>query len=107
MPSDSEGLPIALLEAMASGLPVVASTVGAIPQVLGDPQAGLLVPPRDTVSLTHALRRLATDPALRSDLSGLSRERAEGYTLERMTDRYERIYRARVRTSAPMTDRRA
>lgn len=97
MPSDSEGLPVALLEAMAAGLPIVASAVGAIPSVLGSPPAGILVQPRDTAALASALVQLATDGGMRRRLGALAGKRASLYTLARMTDRYERIYGAIVR----------
>ena len=61
LPSHAEGLPLALLEAMAAGKPVVASAVGAVPEALGS-DAGLLVPPRDVAALAAALASLLDDP---------------------------------------------
>jgi phenylacetate-CoA ligase len=61
LPSHAEGLPLALLEAMAAGKAIVASAVGAIPEVLA-PDAGLLVPPRDVDALVAALEQLLADP---------------------------------------------
>jgi phenylacetate-CoA ligase len=61
LPSHAEGLPLALLEAMAAGKPVVASAVGAIPEALA-PNAGVLVPPRDVDALAAALARLLDNP---------------------------------------------
>ena len=92
MPSDTEGLPIALLEALATGMPLVASAVGAIPEALGAPPAGILIPPKDTVALRDAIVRLAGDSDLRARLSTLAQERVAAYTLDRMTDRYEELY---------------
>jgi glycosyltransferase involved in cell wall biosynthesis len=63
-----------LVEAMASGVPVVGSNSGAIPDVIGD--AGLIVPEGDVTALTDALERLCADPALRADLGGRGRARA-------------------------------
>lgn len=93
MPSHSEGLPIALLEAFAAGLPVVASAVGGIPTALGEPPAGILIPPGDSALFEAALSRLHDDPALRRELGERARNRASSYTIERMTDAYEAIYR--------------
>ena len=63
--SHHEGLPVALMEATSVGLPIVASRVGGIPQVLEDGVDALLVPPGDPVALAQAMKRLAADPALR------------------------------------------
>lgn len=61
LPSHREGLPISLLEAMAAGLAIVATPVGAIPEVVRDGQEGLLVPVGDAAALASALRSLARD----------------------------------------------
>lgn len=77
LPSWAEGLPNAMIEAMAAGLAVVASAVGNVPHVVGDGREALLVPPRNVPALTDALRRVLRDPALR-----LALQRA-GYELAR------------------------
>ena len=74
-PSREEGLGIALLEAMAAGLPVVAARSGGIPEIVRDGETGLLVPPDDARALTAALRRMTAHPPLRHEL-GI---RAEAY----------------------------
>jgi glycosyltransferase involved in cell wall biosynthesis len=71
--SASEGLPISVLEAMAAGLPVVASAVGGIPELVGD--AGLLVPPRDEAALAAAIALLLEDEELRKSLGAAARAR--------------------------------
>jgi glycosyltransferase involved in cell wall biosynthesis len=94
MPSLSEGLPLALVEAMSFGLPVVVSGVGGIPEVVTDGVDGLLVPPSDSTALAAALRTLLDDPALRRRLGTAARARAlRDYAITTMADRYERLYR--------------
>jgi len=92
LPSRTEGLPMAVLEAMAAGVPVVASTVGSLPEVLGE-GAGLLVPPADAAALRAALERL-TDADLRTSLATAARARVEArYGAEAMARSYlERLY---------------
>lgn len=79
----SEGMPLALLEAMAEGLPVVASRVGGIPEIVQDGENGLLVPAGDPDALARALHRLLTDPDLRIRLGKAARRTiAERHDLE-------------------------
>jgi glycosyltransferase involved in cell wall biosynthesis len=66
--SASEGLPMTILEAMAAGLPVVASRVGGVPEAVVDGETGLLVPPGDPASLAAAIERLLEDASLRRSL---------------------------------------
>lgn len=95
--SDYEGHPIALIEAMAAGMPVVVTSVGGVPEIVGD--AGLLVPPGDRNALTEALRRLQHDPRLRAELSRRARAQAAQFDVARMVASYSSLYRrvARVR----------
>lgn len=76
LPSHWEGGPLSLLEAMAAGAAVVATTVGDIPEMLAGGEAGLLVPPKDPPALAAALRSLLEDPALRTRLGEAARRRA-------------------------------
>jgi colanic acid/amylovoran biosynthesis glycosyltransferase len=79
-----EGIPVALMEAMACGLPVVASHLSGIPELVEDGTAGLLVPPGDASALAAALHRLARDPALRARLGAAGRRRVVAeFDLER------------------------
>jgi glycosyltransferase involved in cell wall biosynthesis len=76
LPSRAEGLPMALLEAMAFALPVVATPVGAIPDVVVSGETGLLVEPGSAGDLAHAILTLAADPPLRQRMGEAGRERA-------------------------------
>ncbi|MES2757508.1 MAG: glycosyltransferase family 4 protein [Pseudomonadota bacterium] len=73
LPSHAEGLPMAMLEAMAAAKAVVASTVGGIPEAIADRANGLLVAPGDVAALTAALRELLADGALREQLGDNAR----------------------------------
>lgn len=87
-----EGLPLAVLEAMAARLPVVATSVGDIPRVLTE-NTGLLVPPDDTRALAAELERLLGDAGLRRDLGQRARARIEGeYSVEAWCERLLAIY---------------
>jgi glycosyltransferase involved in cell wall biosynthesis len=68
-----EGIPVALMEAMAAGVPVVASRLSGIPELVRDGETGLLVPERDPVALAAALERLVRDPALAARLADAGR----------------------------------
>jgi colanic acid/amylovoran biosynthesis glycosyltransferase len=72
-----EGIPVVLMEAMASGVPVVASDISGIPELVEDGETGLLVPPRDPSALASALRRLHDNSALRGRLARAGRETIE------------------------------
>jgi glycosyltransferase involved in cell wall biosynthesis len=76
LPSHREGFPRAAMEAAAMGLPVVATDIRGCRQVVEHGVNGLLVPPRDAGSLAGALRRLASDPALRAAMGSAGRRRA-------------------------------
>jgi glycosyltransferase involved in cell wall biosynthesis len=91
--SYNEGLPYALLESMAAGAPVVATPVGAIPDVVADGVHGLLVPPRDAAAIARALAHLAWDRALRARMSAACRSRiSSAYSIERLSESLRRIY---------------
>jgi len=93
LPSLAEGLPISLLEAMASGLPVIATTVGAVPAVIEPMRNGLLVAPGAVVELRQAMERLAADPVLRSRLGAAGRETCIArYGVDRMADACAALY---------------
>jgi len=70
-----EGIPVVLMEAMASGLPVVASNISGIPEAVDHERTGILVPPRDAPALADALERIARDPDSRARLGQAGRQR--------------------------------
>jgi glycosyltransferase involved in cell wall biosynthesis len=73
-----EGIPVVLMEAMSSGVAVIASDLSGIPELVVDGVTGLLTPPGDAAAIAGALRRLAGGPALRSELARRGRERVLG-----------------------------
>jgi glycosyltransferase involved in cell wall biosynthesis len=92
-PSLSEGFGIAAVEAMAQGLPVVATRVGGLPEVVMDTETGILVAPRDSQALANAIDTLIADPALRLRMGNAGRDRATGhFSLEREADTMQRVY---------------
>ena len=92
--SRQEGRPIAMLEGMASGLPRVATAVGAVPTVVCDQRTGVLLPPEDIDALTAAILTLLRDPALRQSYGAAGRQViAEEFSAERMTADYLQLYK--------------
>lgn len=97
LPSHTEGLPNAILEAMAAGLPVIATAVGGVPDLVADRVTGLLVPPHAPAALAAAIRELAGDPALRQQMGAAGRQAAERLSLDECAARHETVYRALLR----------
>lgn len=93
LPSRSEAFPNSVLEAMAAGMPVVASGVGGILEIVDEGRTGLLVPPGDAEALADRLGRLMADPALGAKLGDTARADVEArYSFERMVGGFEDIY---------------
>jgi glycosyltransferase involved in cell wall biosynthesis len=98
LPSYWEGLPIAVLEAMAMGVPTVASAVNGTPEAIRDGETGLLVPPYDAPALADAIARLAGEPETRERLGAAARALAEErFGIERMVDELEALYEGAAR----------
>jgi glycosyltransferase involved in cell wall biosynthesis len=98
LPSRQEAFPLATLEAMAAGLPVIASDVGGVSEQILDRQSGVLVPPGDPKALARAILDLAADPSLRRRLGESARKRvAELFGYERQASGLDAAYMAALR----------
>ena len=94
LPSAAEGLSLALLEALACGLPVIATSVGGNPEVIRHLETGWLTPPDDPPALTEAIVTLLEDEKLQSKLRENARAHAvQNYSLVKMADRLLDLYR--------------
>jgi glycosyltransferase involved in cell wall biosynthesis len=93
-----EGLGVAVLEAMAAGVPVVATRVGGVPDIIDDGISGLLVRPGDTGAIAAAIERLLEDTALSQKLAERGRQHvASAFSIERMARAYLNLYRETLR----------
>jgi glycosyltransferase involved in cell wall biosynthesis len=99
LPSYSEGLPMAVLEALACGTPIVATKVGGIPEILEDGRHALLISPHDVDALTAALSRLLDDAELRERMSIVNREAAKAFDVSVTATRLRSIYRVVLGTN--------
>jgi len=93
LPSFFEGLPVSVVEAMASGKPVVATAIGGTDEAVENGVTGLLVPPGDAVRLAEAIRAVLADAALAARMGSAGRRRAqEEFSAEMMIRRTEALY---------------
>ena len=93
LPSDSEGFPNAVLESMAAHLPVIATSVGGVPEVIHDEITGLLVPPADPSALSATILRLLNDQELRNRLADAGHKHViERFSFERLIGSLEALY---------------
>jgi glycosyltransferase involved in cell wall biosynthesis len=95
--SDYEGSPLSVMEYMEAGLPVVATRVGGVPDIVVDGETGFLVPPRDPAAVAEALSRLLEEPELARAMgeAGRKRRRTEfdlAATVRRIEELYEELY---------------
>jgi glycosyltransferase involved in cell wall biosynthesis len=101
--SRREGLPMAILEGMASGLPWVATSVGAVPIVVRDGQTGVLVPPDNVEMLAKSLARMMRNTEERARMGIAARRLTESeFSAERMTEEYLRVYHAAAVNDVPL-----
>jgi len=91
LPSESEGTPLAAIEAMASGVPVVAFAVGGVPDIV-PPEAGALAPPGDVAALARAARGLLDDPGRRATMGIAGRAHAARYSAEALCAAHAALY---------------
>ena len=108
LPSHWEGLPAAIVEAMHAELPIIATAVGGIPELVRDQQEALLIPPANPSALADAVERLARDRDLASRLASAAAQRArELFSIEAMVSRTSEVYRTLLRRKAPNGPRSA
>ena len=93
LPSANEGMGRVLVEAMAAGVPVVATRVGGIPSVVADGECGLLVEPGDVAGLAGAIGKLLADRPLAARMGEAGRRRALAYGVESMLEKLDGLYR--------------
>jgi sugar transferase (PEP-CTERM/EpsH1 system associated) len=92
--SVSEGIPLTLIEALAVGLPIVATRVGGVQEVIEDGKTGLLAPRGDAAALAENVLHLVSRPALRQQMGQWGRERAQAlFSDQQMHDQYDHLYR--------------
>ncbi|WP_435079427.1 glycosyltransferase family 4 protein [Halococcus sp. AFM35] len=95
LPSLGEGTPLAIMEAMAMGVPIVATSVGGVPNMLDDGDAGQLVPPADPDSIAKAIEAYISNPELMRQHSARASElAATEFSIQNISDKYASVYRS-------------
>lgn len=101
LPSDYEALPYCLLEALFAGLPIVTTDVSGANSIVCDGKNGFIVPRRQPEAFAAALDRILSDSELRAQMGVQSSERSEYFTLDRMVDETEKLYRSSAQEMRP------
>ncbi len=92
LPSFSEAFPVSLLEAMASGIPVIATKVGGIPEMIEEKKSGFLVSPGSPYELAEKISALAEDERLRKSMGSYGKKIVKKFSIDIMTSKYEKLY---------------
>ena len=106
MSSDWEGMPLFVLECMATGTPVVATNVGGLPEIVEDDRTGLLVPPRDPAALAAGIGALLADPERGRLLAATAAERLHDFTIDTVAHRFADLYERLASDAAPEPESR-
>jgi len=96
LPSIKEGFPFVLLEALAAGLAIVATTVGAIPEIIKDGETGLLVPPRNAEAISQAILKLISDTNLRQKLGANATARSQDFDWQTTLQKTKNLYHSLI-----------
>jgi len=93
LPSLSEGFPVTVVEAMASGLPIVATTIRGLPEIIKDGKKnGFLVEPKNPEQIAEKVLLVLENDKLRERISEKNKEKAKGYSWEAVIEKLERVY---------------
>jgi glycosyltransferase involved in cell wall biosynthesis len=99
LPSLNEGMGRVLVEAMASGKPVVGSNVGGIPDLIKNGHNGFLVEPGDEIDLSVAIEKVLTDAKMRDEMGRKGKTMARNFGVERMVEKIDDLYATLLQTS--------
>ncbi len=94
LPSHFEGNPVAVMEALVEGLPIISTEVGDVPEVIGTSGAGVVVPRNDPAALAEAIGSLVQDPGRRAQMRASALAAGEQFDIKRAVERLEEIYEA-------------
>jgi len=92
-PSLHEGLGSILLDVIQGEVPIAASNVGGIPDIISDQKSGLLFPPKDTEAIYNAIEKLCLSEGLRAKFVNEAYKTIENFSITKMADEYEKVYK--------------
>jgi glycosyltransferase involved in cell wall biosynthesis len=92
--SEREGLPVSVMEAMACGVPIVASAIRGNTDLIDDGKGGFLLDPYDVIGFADAIRRIQADPAAREQMKHYNLEKIRNYSIEAVTEQMARLYKS-------------